>query len=120
MVVSGSGRLAEVLSKPYWREAEARVVVDALTRAGEPLATFCRRHGVATERVRRWRDALSSERSEAERPGVRWAEVVVERRAAAGPDAAVEVVLRNGVELRFQAGVDTEYVAALACRLSQC
>jgi hypothetical protein len=46
--------VAEVAVRRYWREAEARVMVEAWRHSGESLAGFARRHGVDRRRVARW------------------------------------------------------------------
>ena len=44
----------EAARSRYWRETEARVVIDAWKRGSDTLAGFCRANGVATARVSRW------------------------------------------------------------------
>ena len=40
--------IAAVVGRRYWREAEARVVVEAWRASGESLAGFARRHAVGS------------------------------------------------------------------------
>lgn len=47
-------RVSRVASRPYWREDDARVIVEAWRRSGETLAGFARRHGVDPQRLARW------------------------------------------------------------------
>lgn len=44
----------QVAERGYWREPEARVVVEAWRSSGETLARFARRHGVERRRLSRW------------------------------------------------------------------
>jgi hypothetical protein len=46
--------IAEVVGRRYWREAEARVVVEAWRTSGESLAGFARRHGLGPQRIGWW------------------------------------------------------------------
>jgi transposase-like protein len=43
-----------VAERRYWREAEARVVVEAWRSSGETQSGFARRHGVGRGRLTRW------------------------------------------------------------------
>ena len=46
--------IAAVVGRRYWREAEARVVVEAWRTSGESLAGFARRHGLGAPRIAWW------------------------------------------------------------------
>ena len=46
--------IAAVVGRRYWREAEARMVVEAWRASGESLAGFARRHGVGSQRIAWW------------------------------------------------------------------
>jgi hypothetical protein len=50
--------VAVVAGRPYWRAADARVVVEAWRRSGEPLSRFAKRHGVDLRRIARWASRL--------------------------------------------------------------
>ena len=43
-----------VAARRYWREADARVVVEAWRRSGESLSTFARCYRVHDKRIARW------------------------------------------------------------------
>ena len=43
-----------VAERRYWRESEARVLVEAWRSGGETLAGFAGRHGVERRRLARW------------------------------------------------------------------
>jgi hypothetical protein len=55
---AASGALSAASRNPYWRAAEARVVLDEWGRSGLGLEEFARRHGLAACRLRRWRTRL--------------------------------------------------------------
>jgi hypothetical protein len=56
--------VAVVAARPYWRESDARVVVEAWRRSGEPLSRFAKHHGVHPSRIARWASRLEgSERA---------------------------------------------------------
>ncbi len=66
-----SRAVARILSRGgYWRESEARVMVEAWQRSGETLSGFSKRHGVKYERLRRWAGRLEGS-PEPEREPVR-------------------------------------------------
>jgi hypothetical protein len=44
--------------KDYWREADARAVVEAWLRSGQPLSRFARGHGLQPHRLSRWAGRL--------------------------------------------------------------
>ena len=46
--------LEKALLSKYWREADARVVVDAWRSSGESLAEFAKRRGLSSRRLRWW------------------------------------------------------------------
>ena len=47
-------KVGQVAAKRYWRETDARVIVEAWRRSGESLADFARHHGVGRPRLERW------------------------------------------------------------------
>ena len=46
----------------YWREADARVVLEEWSSSGLELEEFARRHELAPRRVRRWSERLGAGR----------------------------------------------------------
>jgi hypothetical protein len=53
--------IREVAQRRYWREAEARVVVQAWRSSGEGLARFARRHDLRPNRLGWWVRRLGSQ-----------------------------------------------------------
>jgi hypothetical protein len=95
----------EAASRRYWREAEARVVVEGWRRAGEPLGRFAKRHGVDPRRLSRWASRL--EASAAAR--VRFHPVRLTARAPASrADGAIEIDLGSGRCVRVPGGFEAE------------
>lgn len=52
--MAGRSEIQQVAARGYWREGEARVVVEAWQRSGESLAAFARSHGIGRRRLERW------------------------------------------------------------------
>lgn len=95
--------VAEVAVRRYWREAEARVMVEAWRHSGESLAGFARRHGVAPRRVARW-----AGRVEGRAPAlVRFHPVRLAHHDGGG-GAVIEIHLVGGQRVRVPAGVQAE------------
>ena len=96
------GVLRRAARSRYWREAEARAVVDAWRASGEGLAVFCRRHGVATARVSRWSAQLGRGMAVQFHP--------VRRRAdeGAASRSGFEVELRDGTTIRVPPGFEID------------
>jgi len=53
--------VAKVAAGRYWRERDARVVVEAWRRSGENLSQFARHYGIAPQRLVRWWSRLEQE-----------------------------------------------------------
>jgi len=87
----------QVAERRYWREGEARVVVEAWRSSGEKLAEFARRHGVEPRRLARWVRRLEG----AGGGGLRFHPVrVVERAPENGSGAPIEIHLTGGHRVR--------------------
>ncbi len=97
------GRKADVqlvAERRYWREAEARVLVEAWRSSGETLSGFARRYGVEPRRLARWVSRLGSLRFHP----VRLMESPLER----GGGAPIEIQLAGGRRVRVARGFETE------------
>lgn len=98
-------QLTELANRSYWREDDARRIVDAWQDSGESFVGFARRLGVKWQRVSRWATRLG--RSE---PGrlhfhpVRVADPVPCRPAA----TCIDIDLGDGRHVRVAPGVATE------------
>ncbi len=49
-----SEQVAKVASRRYWREGDARVIIEAWRHAGGPLSRLAERHGFDPQRLARW------------------------------------------------------------------
>jgi hypothetical protein len=98
-----TGNVPGVAGRRYWRERDARVMVEAWRNSGESLAAFARRHRVDRRRVGRWAKRVDT----SEPAPVRFHPVRV-----ADPDdregAAIEIYLVGGPRVRVPPGFRTE------------
>jgi transposase-like protein len=98
----------EVAAQRYWREGQARVVVEAWRRSGESLAAFARAHGIGRRRLERWARRLGVTGG-----GIRFHRVqLVERRGSAsdarGGGAPIEIEGASGRRVRVFPGFAAE------------
>jgi hypothetical protein len=93
--------VAAVARRPYWREADGRVVIEAWRRSDEPLATFARRHGLHPRRIARWTSKIKHSESSA----VRFHAVHVATSQSAAP---IEIQLDDGWRVRVHRDFDAE------------
>ncbi len=97
--------VAQVARRRYWKQADARVMVEAWRSSGEALSKFADRHGVDPKRIARWASRLA--RPEPEK--VRFHPV---RLASDGPESgsgsAIEIRLVGGRRVRLAHGFETE------------
>lgn len=95
----------QVAERRYWREADARVVVEGWRRSGETLSGFAERHGVAPGRVARWVRRLE----EAGGEGLRFHPVrLVEREPERESGAPIEIHLADGQWVRVPHAFEAE------------
>lgn len=113
--VSAKGLAAA--GKRYWREAEARQVIQAWEESGQALSRFATRHGLKAARLARWASRLG--KGSAGRRGrvsawpaplkLRFHPVkLVGSATALETTGAIEVVLLDGRRVRVPAGVASE------------
>lgn len=100
--------LRQVAERRYWREAEARVLVEAWRRSGETLTGFARRHGVKRRRLIRWVGRLRGAVGEALRfHPVRLVNRRPDRESDGSP-APIEIELAEGQRVRVSRGFAAE------------
>jgi len=95
-----------------WSEEDAREVLDALERSGQPVSAFAAEHGLDPQRVYLWRRRLGASAS-AERTTFR--EVVVR----ADGSGRFEIVLTSGMTVRVPASFDDDSLERLLGVLSR-
>jgi transposase-like protein len=100
---------------PRWTADDARHVIAALERSGQPVSTFAAEHDIDPQRLYVWRRRLG----EAERTTFRELEI---RRSP--PDferaAPFELTLPSGMTLRVPATFDSVSLARLLEVLARC
>lgn len=102
----GGSPLAQAMESRYWREADARVVLDAWLASGASLDAFAAGHGLHLWRLERWRRRLHPDR-QAEVAPVFFPVEVVEAspdqagawRFTLGRDVRLEVPCAGGARL---------------------
>jgi len=103
--MSRRSEVAQVSRRGYWREAEARVMVEAWRSGGETLSEFAARYGVDPKRIARWASRLQRRRPEA----VRFHPVrLVGVEPGKGSGSAIEIRLGGGRRVRVARGFDAE------------
>lgn len=60
MIERRESAVSRVAASPYWREPEARVVVEGWERSGLPVAAFAELYDLSEARVLRWSKRLST------------------------------------------------------------
>jgi hypothetical protein len=91
--------LAKLAGRSYWREDDARRIVDGWRESGDPVSVFAARLGIDPRRVARWARRLADRPHEA----FRFVPVrVVDDR----PDtrASIDIELGHGRRVRVAAG----------------
>lgn len=96
--------MADLAGRSYWREADARRIVDAWRQSGEPVSRFAGRLGIDPRRVSRWASRLASPRAEA----VRFLPVRVAAEGAEGRPASIEIEWGHGRRVRVAPGFATD------------
>jgi hypothetical protein len=92
--------LAELVGRSYWREDDARRIVAAWRKSGEPASVFAGRLGIDPRRVSRWASRL--EAGHAER--MRFLPVRVAAEGVDGRHASIEIELGHGRRIRVAPG----------------
>lgn len=100
--------LVEVAGRPYWRQTEAQLIVEAWRESGETVAEFARRHGVDPKRLSRWASRLRRSRRSAPAP-VHFQRVRVAGDGASRQGgASIEIDLGTGRRVRVAPGFEAE------------
>ena len=103
---------AQAAKRRYWREADARAVVEAWRRSGKGLSEFARERGLHARRLARWAARLEA----AARSGdvaFHPVRLVGVSRAETRHGEALEVVLRDGRSVRVPYGFAPEHLRRL-------
>lgn len=112
--MAGQSRMVgAVAGKRYWREAEARVVVDAWRSSGKPLPAFAAALRVRAQRIARWAEQLEEPASREGAPtdvGFHPVRVVGADRDR-GRREPIEVLLGEGLRVRVPEGFASDDLA---------
>jgi hypothetical protein len=124
MAHSRSPSLDTVRQRSYWRDADARVIVDAWRRSGQTRSAFATEHDLDPRRLRRWIARLAGSPKRAVRfHPVRVVPPPVESAPPPAGAPAVEVLLPNGYVVRVSpqiAAGDLHAVLALLRDAPRC
>jgi transposase-like protein len=107
-----TSRAESLFKLPRWNEEDAREVLRALERSGQPVSVFASEHGLDPQRLYLWRRRLGAS---AER--TTFQEVVV--RAGGSNGDRFEVVLASGTTVRVPTGFDDDALVRLLDVLSR-
>jgi hypothetical protein len=107
------GKTSPVPESRRWTVGTARGVLEALEQSGLPATRFAARHGMGVERLYWWRRRLGRGKTLSSRPP-RFTEVHL----AVPAPAAIEVVLADGVTLRFAGASRLDDAVAVLGRLA--
>jgi len=94
-----------VARRRYWREADARVLIEAWRGSGQPLSRFARRYAVEPRRLADWARRLADRKPE---PMVLHPVQLVQREQGARAAGAIEIQLVSGPSVRVPAGFASE------------
>jgi len=103
--------LRRIAAQGYWREGEARVVVEAWRRSGESPAAFARRHGIARRRLERWARRLGAADGRVRFHRVRLVERGVADAVPRGVASSIEIEWVPGRRVRVPAGFAADDLA---------
>lgn len=115
-------RASTALQKTYWRDGDAREVLDLWRRSGKNLSAFAQAHGLCRNRLARWRDRLGEEAFAPQFHEVRLVGPMDRVSLTEGPTAGVEIVVSGGRRVVVRPGFDPTLLAevvraleAIAC-----
>ncbi len=106
-----SAKLSALAQNPYWREADARLVLDLWQSSSLSLSAFAAEHGLSHNRLARWRRRL-----DAKAPGPRFHPVrVIDSPsvsvAADSSSSSIEVIVAGGRRVAIDRGFDPNLLA---------
>jgi hypothetical protein len=94
-----------VAGRPYWRQTEARLIIEAWQERGETVSGFAQRPGGDPRRLSRWASRLG--RSAPAPVHVHPVRIAGDG-ASHGGGASIEIELGRGRRVRVAPGFDTE------------
>lgn len=113
MAKGTAAKVAAAVAKRYWREVDARVVVEAWRGSGMSLSDFAAEVGVHSGRVGRWAARLDGSSGGTDEAGIGFHPVRIA--SSVGDEScrteAIEVCLGNGCRVRVPGGFVAEDLA---------
>jgi transposase-like protein len=100
MAKQQDSQLSHASQRQYWREDDARRVVDAWRQSGLSMAEFAKLHGVHAKRLGRWAQRLQTSPSSAMFHPVK---LLAKQPPNEVGDPRIEVVLASGCVIRLPA-----------------
>ena len=94
-----AGDLRKLAGRSYWREDDARRIVDAWRQSGQPVSVFAARLGIDPRRVSRWASRLQPPHADT----VHFVPVRVADDHAHGR-VSIEIALGHGRQVRVPPG----------------
>jgi len=111
-----TGDIKKLAGRAYWRQDDARQIVDAWRQSGEPVSRFAGRLGIDPRRVSRWASRLEpSQDATVHFHPIR----VADDRASARRDASIDIELGDGRRVRVTPGVTTEDLRRVLAALDE-
>jgi hypothetical protein len=101
---------ARPFDRPRWSAEDARSVLAALDRSGQPVSVFAADHGLDAQRLYIWRRRLRGS-AEAERSNFR--ELIVRPSVVGDDGGRFEIVLTSGTTVRVPASFDADALMRL-------
>lgn len=95
----------QVAERGYWRESDARLLIEAWRGSGETRARFARRHGVEEKRLARWVSRLDGRGTQRQRLLLHPVRLVDSRPETGTP---IEVQFASGQCVRVPPGFASE------------
>lgn len=100
-----------------------KALLERWRSSGEPAAAFCRRHGMAPQKLSYWKRTLARPSRRAARPARAAQSGFVPVQLVDGPGEAaggsVEIVMGNGWRVLVRPGVSRELLAEVVAALRQ-
>lgn len=107
----------EIARRGYWRETEARAIVEAWRQSGEPLPRFAKRHGIKRGRLGRW---ASRFKKKSPTTPVRFFPVRLCKGSGDGDGGSpIEIELGNGRRVRVPPGFAVEDLRRVLAALGE-
>ena len=103
--------LKAAAENPYWREADAVMVLSLWRDSGQTLSAFARQYSLSVQRLRRWHRRLEDQELPKFHPVQVVPDAMVPSVKASAEVGGVEIALGNGRRLIVRPGFDEATLA---------